>query len=72
MAELVTDYLEGVLPPRRWLGARLHLLRCDACTRYFDQIRRTVALLRRYPRPSPPSAVEDAVMRQLHEPGTPP
>lgn len=72
MAELVTDYLEGVLPPRRWLAAKWHLMRCDACTRYFDQMRRTVGLLRGGLRPSPLPAVEEAVLRRLRDAGPAP
>ncbi|HQT75509.1 MAG: hypothetical protein B7Z80_06595 [Rhodospirillales bacterium 20-64-7] len=65
MAELVTDYLEGALPLHRRLAVNLHLFRCPACTRYFDQMRRTIALLRRIRPPAPPEAVEEAVLRRL-------
>jgi predicted anti-sigma-YlaC factor YlaD len=45
MAELVTNYLERALTWRARSQAWLHLLRCEACRRYFDQVRRTVGLL---------------------------
>ena len=45
MSELVTDYMEGVLPLRTRLLARVHLIRCRACAAYYDQMRRTVQLL---------------------------
>ena len=44
MSELVTDYLERRLPITSWLGARWHLLQCDACRRYFGQMRQTIRL----------------------------
>jgi predicted anti-sigma-YlaC factor YlaD len=47
VTELVSDYLERALPLRRRLAVRLHLLRCDACRRYIDQMRKTVRLLSR-------------------------
>jgi anti-sigma factor RsiW len=45
MSELVTDYMEGALPPARWLAARVHLLLCPACRRFFGQMRATIQLL---------------------------
>ena len=54
MSELVTDYLERATP----LGLRFdmwwHLVRCPACRNYYDQMRKTVQLLRR-PVATPPS-----------------
>jgi predicted anti-sigma-YlaC factor YlaD len=62
MSELVTDYLERAVPPGTRLGMWWHLLRCEACRRYYDQIRRTVRLLGSgYPRP-PASTTEEAVL----------
>ena len=54
MVELVTGYLEGVLPPRLRLAARLHLLLCGPCRRYVGQIRETIRFLAGGPPPSPP------------------
>ena len=45
MSELATGYMEGALPIPMRVRARLHLLLCDPCRRYYDQLRRTVALL---------------------------
>ena len=62
MSELVTDYMERATPLRVRLGMWLHLLQCDACRRYFDQVRRTVQLLNsRPPAPLEP-ATEDSVL----------
>ncbi|MDR3534978.1 MAG: hypothetical protein P4L71_00635 [Acetobacteraceae bacterium] len=56
MAELVTEYFEGTLAWHARLGARLHLVRCDACRHYFDQMRKTIRLLADHPiaPPAPP------------------
>ena len=56
MAELVTPYLEGALPPRARFAARLHLWLCGACRRYVEQVRRTIALLGSGPPPSLPES----------------
>jgi predicted anti-sigma-YlaC factor YlaD len=53
MSELVTDYLERALSIRKRLDMWWHLARCEACRHYYDQMRRTIGLLRRLP-PNPP------------------
>jgi anti-sigma factor RsiW len=72
MAELVTDYLEGVLPLRSRLGARLHLFQCEACRHYVDQMRHTIALLSSRPPPAPEPALEDRVVAAATRPDDPP
>ena len=49
LVELVTDYLEGALPPARHAELREHLVDCDDCLRYVGQIQLTVRLLARLP-----------------------
>jgi predicted anti-sigma-YlaC factor YlaD len=62
MSELVTDYLERAVSLRRRLDMWWHLIRCDACRRYYDQMRRTVRLLREgSPRP-PDDGTEEQVL----------
>jgi hypothetical protein len=55
MAELVTPYLDGALPPRTRFAAWLHLRLCAACRRYIEQVRRTIRFLSDGPPPQPPS-----------------
>lgn len=63
MAELVTDYMEGALPRRGRVGVRVHLFLCQACRRYFAQMRQTIGVLKRG-RPAPPDpAVEERLLR---------
>jgi anti-sigma factor RsiW len=40
--ELVTDYLEGVLPTEQVLVVERHLAFCAPCVDYLDQIRATM------------------------------
>jgi anti-sigma factor RsiW len=44
LAELITDYLEGVLPASRRALFDLHLAGCRNCTLYVEQMRTTVAV----------------------------
>jgi anti-sigma factor RsiW len=53
--ELVTDYLEGALPPRSQTLVEEHLVMCDWCETYLDQIQATIASLQE-PGPEPASA----------------
>lgn len=40
--ELVTDYLEGALAPSERARFEAHLLDCDDCPIYLDQMRQTI------------------------------
>jgi predicted anti-sigma-YlaC factor YlaD len=43
--ELVTDYLEGALPTRTLSHVEEHLVICDWCVTYLDQMHATIASL---------------------------
>jgi anti-sigma factor RsiW len=45
LVELVTDYLEGALPPSEVAAIEAHLAICEGCQRYLDQMRATLAAL---------------------------
>ncbi len=62
MSELVTDYMERVTPVRMRLSMWWHLVRCDACRQYFDQVRRTVRLLGNGTPPASDGTVEQRVI----------
>lgn len=42
IVELVTDYLEGAMPPADRARFEQHLLVCDACRLYLSQMRATL------------------------------
>ena len=44
LVELVTEYLEGVLPPAELARFEAHLLECDDCPMYVEQLRTTIRL----------------------------
>ena len=45
LVRLVSDYLDGELPPDWRASIDDHLSACDGCTNYLEQIRQTVVLL---------------------------
>jgi anti-sigma factor RsiW len=47
LVELVTDYLEGALPPDEAERFEQHLAVCRGCESYVDQLRTTVATVGR-------------------------
>ena len=44
VVELVTDYLEGALPPEVRGRVKEHLALCDGCSTYLEQMRETIRL----------------------------
>jgi anti-sigma factor RsiW len=42
LVELVTDYLEGALPPDQLEDFEIHLVYCSPCTTHLEQMRETV------------------------------
>jgi len=63
LVELVTEYLEGTLPPQERARFEAHLGECDGCRDHLDQVRVTVRLSGRLSeeRISPPA--REALLR---------
>jgi anti-sigma factor RsiW len=49
LVELVTDYLEGALPPREARRFEDHIAMCEGCTAYVEQMRATLRVLGEIP-----------------------
>lgn len=49
VVELVTEYLEGVLPPGLTTEVEAHLALCEGCQVYLEQMRRTIDELGQVP-----------------------
>jgi len=70
LVELVTDYLDGALDEETERRVADHLVGCDGCTTYVQQIRRTITTLGS----APPADVElsdearDALLAAFREP----
>ncbi len=44
LVELVTDYVEGALPPAERVRFEKHLVLCPACTVYLEQMHESIRL----------------------------
>ena len=42
--DLLTDYVEDVLPEQERRRVEAHLANCDGCTTYLEQVRETIRL----------------------------
>jgi anti-sigma factor RsiW len=47
LVEIVTDYLEGMLPEPDRTRFEAHLATCRGCTNYLDQLRRMLRIMGR-------------------------
>lgn len=56
LVDLVTDYLDASLPPDWRAAFEEHLGECDGCSAYLEQIKTTIALLKRLKEEAPPTA----------------
>jgi predicted anti-sigma-YlaC factor YlaD len=62
MTELSTDYLEHALGWRARLAVRWHLALCSLCRAYYDQLAKTLRLLRDRPLAGPGEALEARIL----------
>jgi anti-sigma factor RsiW len=46
LVELVTDYLEGALPPGERARFEAHVAACSGCAIHLEQVRTTIAVTR--------------------------
>ena len=46
LVELVTDYLEGALPPEDVARFESHVAACPGCANYLEQVSTTIAVTR--------------------------
>lgn len=63
LVEIVTEYLEGGLTFSERVIIESHLLDCEGCVNYIDQMRMTVQLAGRLREDELPAEVEAALIR---------
>lgn len=66
IVELVTAYLDGALPAHRRARFEQHLLVCDACGVYLDQMRETIRMTGRLTAESLSNEARAAFVSLLH------
>jgi anti-sigma factor RsiW len=65
--QLVTDYLEGVLPDDQRLRFEAHLAECDGCTGYLEDLRLVSASLHTVPLAAPDTHTREVLVRAFNE-----
>jgi anti-sigma factor RsiW len=65
--ELVTDYLEGRLPPQERVRFEAHLAECDGCEGYLADVGAVAASLRDVPAPPGDAATREVLLRAFRE-----
>lgn len=67
LVELVTEYLEGTLPPAERVRFEAHLLDCDDCPVYLDQMRLTIRATGALDGKAVPREAMDALLRAFRD-----
>ena len=62
LVELVSDYIEGRLPPREVARFDVHLEICEGCRTYVDQMRATIDTLGHLPEESITPQARDTLL----------
>lgn len=65
--ELITDYLEGVLPAAETQRLERHLETCPGCTEYLEQMRTIAGSLADLERDAIPAAVRDELLAAFRD-----
>jgi anti-sigma factor RsiW len=62
LVELVTPYLEDVLPPQERAAVDRHLAACDGCRTYLEQMRQTIRAIGHVPQEAITSSTREEVL----------
>jgi anti-sigma factor RsiW len=67
LVEIVTDYLEDRLPPADRLRFEQHLVACEGCVNYLDQMRQTIRMVGRLSEESIPASTRERLLRAFRD-----
>lgn len=65
VVELVTEFLEGAMPPEDRTSFEAHLRECDACELYLGQMRESIRICGEVPKESLTPEAKDAFLSAL-------
>lgn len=63
--ELVTEYLEGIMPPDERTRFEAHLDDCPYCDSYLEQIRQTIRMLGRLSEETLDPAIKEEMLHRF-------
>lgn len=63
MVELVTEYVEGTMPPRLRAIFEAHLNVCPGCTAYLEQMRQTIRAMGKLTEETIPPKARDELLQ---------
>lgn len=64
---VLSDYFEGALPVQQRAALEQHLLMCEGCTNYVDQMRTSIRLTGRLQEEDVPAPVMEKVLQMFRE-----
>lgn len=67
VVDVLSDYLEGALPAERRAALEQHLLTCENCVNYLNQMRTSIALTGKLQEEDVPDEVMDRVLDMFRE-----
>jgi anti-sigma factor RsiW len=67
LVEVITEYLEGTLPPAERARFEQHLAECPGCQTYLEQMRLTIRTLGRLTEESLPSAARQELLKAFRD-----
>lgn len=67
LIELITDYLEGVLPTEDARRFDAHLVECDGCSTYVEQMRQTIHAIGQIPPESLSAEASEHLLRAFRD-----
>ena len=67
LVEIVTDYLEDRLPPAERQRFEQHLLACEGCANYLDQMRQTIRMVGRLSEESITASTRERLLRACRD-----
>lgn len=67
LVELITEYLEGAMPPLERERLDEHLTECDGCTSFLDQFRTTIRLTGMLTEEQVPPEARAALLRAFRD-----
>ena len=65
--ELVTQYVEGVMPEEQRARFEAHLAECEGCSGYLEDMRRLVGSLHEVAEPPPDPETREALLRAFRD-----